>query len=874
MVGLAMGQVTMSWEDKLYHEQASPLKISTTNVQLRSLTFYANQIFATSFDANKVGFVRQRSGSYHASPCVDSTTRQILFYLSFLDLNQQRFDNFQVEDPDFDQAVNGVYPNHEFVCYIQLRQEQLEDVNIRVTSPIPSLDIQVKLALPTYYEPQIDFKSAKITKKPAQDVGSIELEIEFTTDTIGSHYVTINNGPAIDLFNSNTDKLVDLYCSSGNDKQFAHIGFVSGDGAYVRVTKLPSQKQSIKCKFSLEYYGSDWTYVVNDAIYVSIALSRSVVHKPLDYVSPPATLYASQYNLSGQSTRISTGVYGANIKINSTVEITFSNHLDVSSINIPTNEQGYRGFSGCNWYYRPSIAVKGNTIVLSDFPQASTSLDCTFNFNGPKFFKFGHAKQASVSLKVDGVAADAANSPSREVQIYFRTYSNIEFLKQTETIDNSEITLVDRFVVNDSFDDSFVSPSKPVLVFGISGPTTFNEENYKDQLKCQLSTPSSTALSDLTLKFDSNTHTWSAPIDSIVNTDKYSLILSCTRKIKQYSKFGLDVTPISVLNVQYVDLIDNKRYADQGSSAFSDLQQRTQAKSQTGSYPGLISYYANARETVLLPYNENIKQQIDTIMSNAPTSYPTALKGDSKYGFTPVDAIGATYSASQSNRYSSYDVLPQVITYLKDVTGFLGQKSYDWASSLPIFGSFNRDLDIYSPNSPTVTVAKMFKVTIPDGENNPAQADLANNFSLALYKASQNTKLGEGAIHTASGSSVQLGQYTNIEQCGISSLYFDRSFEKKLDDEEDEADQWDSFVSASRYINTCAVGQACTVNADCTSNICQGSTCRAQRQIIYPYIKAGNVETAYQESEFYNSASGNTIVSALIIAVVTLLFAM
>jgi hypothetical protein len=642
---------------------------------------------------------------------------------------------------------------------------------------------------------------------------------------------------------------------------------------FVVVNKVPESKNTIKCTFPL--YSADYQ-VWNEQINVSVNVGPSTVYRPVTFVPIVGTVSTYGYIGSSES-EIYVQFAAAQAKINSTIELTFSQHIDTSYLSIDTGSQEYR-----EWYcldkkgsvaFRGNIAVKGQTVLITDIDRVpNQQFTCTFYFAGAKFFKFvDNAQQASVTVKVDDVTLQSNNSPGTDAKLYFGTRSYIQSTKVVKTIGDKDITYEHHFTVSDDFDNVPLTPARPVLAIGFHAEQIFKQEDYANQLKCQISTPSSTQLRPVDMKFVPSVRNWFIELKDIASVAKWSLNVVCTQVINKVQKYGLEISPVSALSIAYIDFVDGNRYSQYTTGSSTGANHKPTDK-QTGSYPGKIDTYVSANFVTALSHG-SIQKLINDNTATV-TNGLTKSVAQTKYTITPV---GPTVPTVQYDRFTAYGdvrVVTMYDEYLKEVYGkgtnagdYLQQtvgivESFDvspiWSQPLPSQG---RAAQVY--------FSQLYLLK-PDSDADFYNPPFATNFAKEL----KTQKLSETLVPVLGGSSgLFTSQRTKFDGCGYSSIYYPRTFETGADDIS-EAANWAAFTTATSYRFLCTVGEKCSVNADCDTQNCLAEKCQVRKFEQIPYLPA-QTEGAFPEylqKQFYNSATSTSVFVAAAVVVVAIFF--
>jgi hypothetical protein len=873
IASVAFGQVTLSWgQDRFIRGEPTVLNINTVNVRLNGLVAK----FPVNF-ANVLNNISYGAFGYFPDPnspvCVDPITEQLV--AKFVQSGANQFSLQAIQSNTDDDLVDGKYPDHQLKCFIPhptVIEAEEYVVNVSFTDPSTSRNIDVTIAPPTkgFYNPLVTFKSAKISKQAKSSLGSSSLDVEFNTDVTGLHNVQVDNGLVIANLDITTGQLAQVWCTSGKEKQFAEILFHSGS-TYVVVNKLPESKNTIKCTFTLNSDGgfNVWTEKVN----VGISIGPSAVYQPVDFTQLEGSVSAAG-TISSSDSEVRVNAAAAYVKINSTIEFTFSKHIDTSYFAIDTSQQDYRGWS-CDYsgqtYFNANVAVKGQTLLVTNIDRVSNDFNCAFQFYGSKFFKFAtDAKQASVSVKVDGKSLSSTNSPGTDTKIYFGTTAKILSTKVDKVIGANDITYEHHFTLSDNFDNLPLTPSQPVLSLRLDSPQTFKQEDFASQLKCQISTPTSTQVKSVEMKFHPSIRSWFIELKDIESLAKWSLNLVCTRVINKVQKYGLEISPLSRLAVSYIDFVDANRFS--GSNFESSVgAAHEQAEKQNGSYPGKIQSYLTSTVSMALSHNP-IQKTVQDNTAAVTSSFAKCVSQD-KYTITAVGPTTATLKTNRNTRYGNVHQAPEFNEYYKDVYG-KGINAGDWLRNRSFPESFDV-ARVYYHEFPQVGLAAQFTFAqlyhLDPADDAPGYN--TSEFATKITKEFKNNKFSESLVPDLSLNDFEssLSAKTKIDGCGFTSIFFYQGFEP-LSDTDAEKAQWSVFSKAQYSSFLCQAGEKCTMNADCESSQCLGGVCVIRKFEQIPYYSAQQDAVEYVQKQYYNSATSASVVLAIAAVLVAVLF--
>jgi hypothetical protein len=883
IASVALGQVTLSWgEDHFIRGLPTVLNINTVNTQLSGLSL---TIKSTSFDFNSLGSKTAytaalgRFSGYNQPTCVDAVTGQYVASISPASTSMQ-LGSIQANVDDT--ITNGKYPDHQIKCFIphpifQTAEDVLVDVSGQDSNG--SINVEVTITSPAkgFVAPLIEFKSAKVSNIAKTRSGTSSLDIEFTTDVTGLHRIDVDNGQALSRLDYTTGKVGNLWCSSGKEKSFAEILVHSNDDGddefFVVVNKVPDSKNTIKCTFPI--YSNNYQ-VWNEQINISVNVGPSTVYRPVTFVPIVGTV--STYGSIGSSeSQIYVQFVAAQAKINSTIELTFSQHIDTSYLVIDTGSQEYREWAcsapNGSTAFRGNIAVKGQTLLITDIDRVpDQQFTCTFYFAGAKFFKFvDNAQQASVTVKVDDVTLQSNNSPGTDAKLYFGTSSNIQPTKVVKTIGDKDITYEHRFTVSDNFDNVPLTPARPVLSIALGPNQIFKQEDFASQLKCQISTPTSTQLRPVDMKFVPSVRNWFIELKDIASVAKWSLNVVCTQVINKVQKYGLEISPVSTLSIAYIDFVDGNRYS-QYTTGSSTGAAHKQTDKQTGSYPGKVDNYVLANFVTALSHG-SIQKLINDNTATV-TNGLTKSVAQTKYTITPVGPTVPTVQYSSRSDYGDVRVVPMYDEYIKEVYG-KGTNTGDYLQqTVGIAETFDVS-PIWSEPLPSQGRAAQVKFSQLYLSKPDADADFYNPpFNTNFVKELKTQKLSETLVPVLGGDSgLFTSQRTKFDGCGYSSIYYSSDFETGAD-ENTEAANWANFIYTPYQRFLCTVGEKCSVNADCDTQHCLAEKCQVRKFEQIPYLPAQTEGSfpEYIQKQFYNSATSASVFVAAAAVVVAIFF--
>jgi hypothetical protein len=883
IASVAFGQVTLSWgEDHFIRGLPTVLNINTVNTQLRDLSL---TIKSTTFDFYSLGFNTAyaaafgRFSNYAHPACVDAVTGQDVASIFFTPALIQLVSIQPIVD---DKIIDGKYPDHQIKCFIphpifQTAEDVLVDVSGQDSTGNINVEVTITAPAKGFVEPLIEFKSAKVSNIAKTRLGTSTLDIEFTTDVTGLHRIDVDNGQALSRLDYTTGKVGNLWCSSGKDKSFAeilvHNNADGDDEFFVVVNKVPESKNTIKCTFPI--YSANYQ-VWNEQINISVTVGPSTVYRPITFVPIVGTV-STYGSIDSFRSEIYVQFVAAQAKINSTIELTFSQHIDTSYLSIDTGSQEYR-----EWYcldqtglvaFRGNIAVKGQTVLITDIDRVpNQKFTCTFNFSGAKFFKFvDNAQQASVTVKVDNVTLKSNNSPGTDAKLYFGTSSDIKSTKVVKTIGEKDITYEHHFTVSDNFNYVPLTPAQPVLAIGIGPNQTFKQEDFASQLKCQISTPISTQLRPVNMQFIPSVRNWFIELKDIASVAKWSLNVVCTQVINKVQKYGLEISPISALSITYIDFVDGNRYT-QYTTGSSTGAAHKQTDKQTGSYPGKVDTYVLANFVTALSHG-SIQKLINDNTATVSNGLTKSV-AQTKYTITPV---GPTVPTVQYDRFTAYGdvrVVTMYDEYLKEVYG-KGTNAGDYLQqTVNIVNTFDVS-PIWSEPLPAQGRAAQVKFSQLYLLKPDADADFyLPPFTTNFVKELKTQKFSETLVPVSGGDSgLFTSERTKFDGCGYSSIYYIRDFETGADDTT-EAANWATFTTATSYRFLCTVGEKCSVNADCDTQHCLAEKCQVRKFEQIPYLPAQTEGSfpEYLQKQFYNSATSTSVFVAAAVVIVAIFF--
>lgn len=949
MATLAMGQsgsVSMSWESDFLINglgDTAPalnvLFISLKQVPLTTATFRPAiteeqadlDPFTTTyeFSAPSDDYLTFFQNSIHG--CVDAETGQAV-------VEAQGIHESDSTDTSWEGDIVGFkfkplaefalrFPEGKYtvdlLCPISVRntdfpQSTLIDINWQDGTTTTSVELDLPFPTMGFVEPLIDFKSLKIGSQSKALYSSTTFDIEFTTDIPGVYKVESVNGLPLIAEYSLTDQHEHIfYCSAGTDKKFA---IMNHDKIYI--TKATTD--TIKCRF---YSLPDVDMIKDPAQYVAnkgfipterISVNLSLVDSPFkvsltsNFDLKPGTVMgelevtSSTNNLETVNFDFTaiTFMSSTPININSTIEINFSNLLDVSHLSLtsgplPTdpNEYAYRGFkctdgSTTDVFVTVVVNTGANKITLKDVSTAAICLQCQFTFAGAGVLRFDQqARQASFSVKVDGNALTALHAPGKTEQpLQFRTKVNIRPLEDfIEIIPGTEgITVVNSFIVEDLYSTYFTTLGKPVILFSLTGVEEFPEEERNMHFACQQSRPSSTGFEEMDLTFDHDFGFWKFELKNIQNLETFHIKIVCERNLHTLTKFGRNITPFATLNVDVVDFIDEHRYSSVTSHSFvTTLRDNL---SQTQSYPGNTIAYADLSASLVIPQGKlttEVKQTAQDAFQklvNDQIKTTTALTKYTPQFFRVADvSLGKTYY-SLTAAYEYYN-------YIVESLGWAIEMISLTASAFPIdnLTTLNDervalpidDAITHSLKQSTIKVTSFYTTTLTQDEWEEQETDLGNvDFSEDVYTPTAPGKMDRFTEVILAPMSEQTLKpnysfRSPITECGYDAGAYvtadEIGFSYAPTSTTDAKQAWQNFLKIPIQHHLCEVGESCSINADCITGSCRKGLCTVDQKFDYPFVHWQHV-IAYGNRDFFNSGLIATSIGAMVIAAIAIIF--
>ena len=209
----------------------------------------------------------------------------------------------------------------------------------------------------------------------------------------------------------------------------------------------------------------------------------------------------------------------------------------------------------CHHVYCTQINIK---LTLKDIQVPEYLQDgrlyCEFRFKGSKVVTYETKPQfAWVQMTIDGSQLAALAGTEVKIPLWVQTHGDFNSLNNkdnhVETEKDGVITIVDYFrVVQDNF---YIVMRDPRLIFSISGTNTLTVENYKDHLKCQITSPTVSEFKDLKLNFDDKRFVWEAELVDLKLLEGYDLTVKCTRAVNKVMLYGYDMTPTTLMSRPY-----------------------------------------------------------------------------------------------------------------------------------------------------------------------------------------------------------------------------------------------------------------------------------------------------------------------------------
>lgn len=778
-------------------------------------------------------------------------------------------------------------------------------------------------------DPVINFKAAGVKQTTEDPFSSAEVNIEFTTTQFGPHVVYLENGPRPYAVSLETGLHADFFCTAGKDKEFARILYQDdGEDSSIVVHVPTTTTEVIKCKLSYtNYYSNNWVNLDKQVIQISLGSSR--VHRSLQLKTVRGGAggyleYESNYAyVEVFTTPLS--MTAAEVHVNSTMEFVFSPEINIKTIALYENtgdETSYRTNYNCygrsysnnrRYFYATSyVDAAANKLTLKDVLLPEDLRDgrvyCDFEFKGSKVVTYETKPQfAWVQMTIDGSQLAALAGTEVKIPLWVQTHGDLNSLNNNdnhiETEKDGVITIVDYFrVVQDDF---YIVMRDPRLIFSISGTNTLTVENYKDHLKCQITSPTVSEFKDLKLNFDDKRFVWEAELVDLKLLEGYDLTVKCTRSVNKVMLYGYDMTPTNSLEVQLIDLIGGKTHYDYYSRSMG-MEARKQTPKQTGSFPTannvqLVDYQAE----FVLPINFDVKTVSEDLRKNFATWILAAKFNDNKQ-YWDISAVGPTYvwfettapnqhlpalfqptapavtnSKYYQNLYSIDDYFDYMISLQKD--GAIGLDYYHLSSFKNIQES-NRHLSWSSAISVHVRVQLKFAQKDQSASLPSLEWKGDEGFYSAIYGQSIVPQMSSDIASTnlSYGSSV-----VPATGCGYTAgLNIFSSQQPKYNygsSSDDADDKWSDLQSLfpqsihSYFHALCTVGEACSTNADCEGSLmCSAGVCKQMDLYLPRYLDLSdtydNPIASALERKYASNATVGSMIAVVVVAVLAMLF--
>lgn len=818
--------------------------------------------------------------------CIDSTTKQLVGYFTE-DSNVFQFT--PVDRWGYGDDISSV----TMICLFSILNSNVpSSTNISATlvtdTSNETVNINVAWPAKSWIQPIMEFKSLTATKNKNR---ISKLDFEFTTDTIGVYSVYMGGAMWSDLYKHSDKKTFrqpEFWCTTGADNQYARH---TADAIYITTIIT----EPIKCRVYFEQ-NTAWFHSERLSITIGLLGTRdSKISKTIDYPLSPGVGWAYVDNSDADSLEL--GLYAdtwsgttTSINTNSTIEFKFSKQFDVANLQIYPGQQEYRNFYGC-WSFVSTIFVDidSNSIILKDVSQRVEYLDCWFSFHGSDVFAYDtQARQGSVQIKVDGKVLDAGRGIGNDIPIHLRTIPNLTALPDNIVTENDVMTIVNTFNIEDNYKNHHVTMSRPVMLLRLQGNQGFTEEDMENQIKCKASSPTSSELVDISPVFDPKYAYWTHEFKDLAELETFKIQVQCTRSVKVIRQYGLDITPVATLRVDFFEFIDEKRFYNVKQLEFA--WEPTQPSKQTGTYPDASRIYQLLTASFAVPNSainniNSLKTDFKTIIENNLTvenaKVPHKAIGTSSVRINEV--------SEDDSGYYNLKAIPLIVDYIINI---INDAIYNASSQFEdhpltttsarfaadrwgIYGLFDSTYAIAG------SVTQLYELTVEKDDSDWYSVDWQN----AAWETTKAYIRDDVTVLNPSSSPFQSNHFvsTPIEGCGwvkglsISSENVANGYDFKpaTTDEATVAEAWQNFVIAFQDSNRilCNQDDACTINADCSAGLtCSMGTCKRIKRYEVPFL--GYQDMSPDTSmEFYNTSATQTGIIAIIATIIVALMA-
>lgn len=852
-------------------------------------------------------------------PCWNENTKQLAAYRTFITPSSTNTFTIDLSSNFLASAPESVRDGQfTVICPFRINFEKpVTNTNFNVDLPSVTDPISTSLPTPTTLtfaaEPLVDFKTAKITQDTEHYFSTSTLDIEFTTNTIGAYRINIINGPMPSYINYNDGHYADYFCSAGKTKKFARISYF--DSYAIVYVPEASDKDVIKCTILLDN-SNVGEIVRSERTSITISVLDVTVARTVDTKLYPSLFAANLGGISSDSFDLSLYIGDVlsttPINTNSTLELKFSEQFDPSNLIIPQGQSEYRAYTACSSNHSTvevTVFVDGGarTITLKDFAAPLTHIDCQFHFQGSDIFKFHEqAHMGSVSVKIDGSSLLSYYGNTQWSPLYYLAKTQITAIEQVITDNGETYGLVDQFTIKDRYSSIHNTLRDPVLSIALPRHQQFfTDEQHSSQVKCQISTPTSTTLNAVDLKWVPEHYVWTAPLKDLIGVETFKITLKCERTIPKIVSYGLDITPKSYLQIEVLEFVEKKRYGHAGSSRSSIPQDwPIQAKTQpsSSSYPNAqIGYQHISASVVPVNVNQFAQADADTVVANILGALgKVEISTDDKLyaDWTVATAAPAarfiyTQSGTYANINHAEDIFDRRITkngnYEEVFSYEEGSNGYITYSNIAGPYGFAE-----TPNASTITVQKYFTFT-PSTDAGALSYETQStsyqfNTNYNALTIGQATVVDANVRVSASSlpSTAIANSFANpVAACGAKDQLFVIPRNAKYNELSTVSDptstqQWEAFVAryeaSNRVTIECQLDETCSYNADCQQSsefgtvVCRAGKCTGVAAVQAPFISIDATPTNYNRGEYFNSAAVTSFVGVAIVVVAAMLF--